>query len=197
MRVRCIGILLGLTLCCAPLGRSEASTEELDMAAVRAIPFGTLYASIEDRRKLATAILAYWENFNGRLPRLSPVEEAWLQTEIGAESERIERAINSKEYALWSIALRVDGCLTNVRAVLRTEDSEVERSSEMLYWNNLTNCYADTDDLNDQLLKAGLSNGRYDGPFHIVGLTMLRSTITNTAVPSAMADTMGWTLSKQ
>lgn len=197
MATRGTHILLALSLAASFPPPSLASTIELDGAAIRAVAFGSLYASMADRKKLASAILAYWEDFDRRLPRLSPVEETWLTAEMGAEGERLARAVNSKEYALWSVALRVDACLTNVRNVLRVQESEAEKEVEMLYWNNLTNCYADPDDLNRELLKAELSNGRFDGPFYIVGLNLVRSIITNTVVPSAMADTMGWSLTKQ
>ncbi|SDF06991.1 hypothetical protein PUH89_08675 [Rhodobacter capsulatus] len=192
-----VGVLLSFCLVASSTCSSSASTAELDGAVARAVALGSLYAPIADRKKLAAAMLAYWEDFDKRLPRLSPVEEAWLKTEMGSEGPRLSRAVNSKEYALWSVTLRVDGCLANVRSVLRVQDSETERATEMLYWNNLTNCYSDAGDLNDQLLKAELSNGRFDGPFHIVGLNLVRSIITNTIVPSAMVDAMGWSLAKQ
>ena len=70
---------------------ASASTFELDKAVI-----GATFPKVEDknaRKAPAVALIAFRQNFNSRIPRVSPTEEAWLQGEFASkDGSRIQRA---------------------------------------------------------------------------------------------------------
>jgi len=74
---------------------ASASTFELDKAVI-----GATFPKVEDknaRKALAVALIAFWQNFNSRIPRISPSEEAWLQGEMASkDGSRIQRAAETR-----------------------------------------------------------------------------------------------------
>lgn len=84
-----------------------AGTKDLESAIYQVIPFGSEpYVPIETRKEYIAALRSYWQDFDSRVPRLSPSETQWITDEIGAQGDRLIRALNSKEYALLSLAGR-------------------------------------------------------------------------------------------
>lgn len=175
---------------------TEAGTKDLEVAIYQIIPFGGQpYVSIETRKEYVLALKNYWQNFDNRVPRLSPSETQWITEELGAQGERLTRALNSKEYALFSLSRDIAGCL---KSLDRLENAYAEPSrgqTEMFHWLSVVQCYSDLDGMMQYLRQAGLSNGRFDGPFYAVGASLIMDALLDKVVPSAMADTMGWTIS--
>ena len=66
----------------------------------------------------------------------------------------------------------------------------------MFYWVQMLNYYDNTNDVHIYLQQAGLSDGQADGSFRADLDRLIHTSIVDTVIPSAMADTMGWTLGK-
>ncbi len=65
----------------------------------------------------------------------------------------------------------------------------------MYLWLGMVKCYSNMDAMMANLQRAELSDGRFDGAFYTVGSSMIMNALLDKVIPSAMADTMGWTLS--
>lgn len=92
-----------------------AGTKDLQIAIFQVIPFGgEPYVSIETRKEIVAALKSYWQNFDSRVPRLSPSERQWMNGELGARGERAVRVLDSKEYALFSLSRDVGDCLKSL-----------------------------------------------------------------------------------
>ncbi len=170
---------------------------ELESAILQSFPFDEKVPTLEQREKMVRAVLAYWVDFDQRVPRLSPTEDEWLKAELSTTGERLTRAINSNEYALWRLALHADACIESSNAILDSQLSPEKKDGEMFYWVKLINCYDDTESLVVYLQTAGLSNGKYDGPVSLSGSGLILNRIVNQVIPAAMAETMGWKLTFQ
>ena len=173
---------------------AAAGTKELSQEVFKHVNWGDPYVDRTNRLEIAFALMAYWQNFDARIPRLSPTERSWLEEEISStETERIGRAIQLPEYGLWSIARHTVECLASLSGIIET--AEAEHDLEMFYWLKMVNCYHDADELQRLLKIAKLSDGRHDGAFDTFMNDTFRGVLVNRITPSAMADTMGWTLS--
>ncbi|WP_372838290.1 hypothetical protein [Phaeovulum sp.] len=188
---------MGIAACFAlASGQSLASTKELESAIYKVIPFGgEPYVSLETRKAYVTVLLAYWNDFDSRVPRLSPSENDWIKQEMGAQGARLTRALNSREYALFSLSLDVDKCVSSLNKLNDAYADSAKAQTEMFLWLGMVKCYSNMDAMMSNLQRAELSNGRFDGPFYAVGSNLIMGALLDKVIPSAMADTMGWTIS--
>ena len=187
--VKKLGIALAFLVYASPV---LAGTEELETAIMQTIDWGQGIVPLASRQKTAEAIQAYWHDFDDRVPRLSPAEAEYVEIELGGSYERVNRVLNSREYALWRLNQTVDGCSTAIQSVLRSQQDNSE--TEMFFWLKVLNCYHQAGDTMIYLQRADLSNGRSDGAFKMRSASILQSQIVNYIAPSAMASTMGWAL---
>lgn len=171
-----------------------AGTDELESKIMQTIDWDQVMVPINNRRATALAIQTYWQDFENRVPNLSPAEERWVEEELGGSSERVNRAFNSREFALWSLDQTIEGCLAAISSVLSSQ--QVNPEAEMFYWLKVLHCYHQTEDALIYLQRAGLSNGRRDGAFSMRTIGIVESRIVNFIAPSAMAETMGWSLNQ-
>ena len=168
----------------------------LDIARRVLIAFSAIYIDSAQRKVMALAAQEYWADFDTKLPRLSPDELKWVEGELDTgETFRLSRIMGTKEYHLWALAEVVDNCKVVVSRVIKTQNDPARASSEMFEWLKVANCYHQS---NGEIFK--LLNGagiHQETPWEAgYGLdNMILGQILNVVVPSAMADTMGWTLS--
>ena len=195
--MRSLFLVAGIATCFAITSvRSLASTKELESQIYKVIPFGGgPYVSLDIRKAYVNALLAYWNDFDSRVPRLSPSENDWIKQELGAKDERLTRAINSRKYALFSLSLDVDNCVSSLKQLNAAYADSTQAETEMFLWLGMAKCYSNIDAMMASLQRAKLSEGRFDGAFYAVGSSMIMDALLNKVIPSAMADTMGWTLS--
>ena len=161
------------------------------------VTFGEIYVDASQRKTMALAAEEYWADFDKKLPRLSPAELKWVEGELDtSESSRLARIMNTKEFNLWSLANVVDNCKASISRLLGSQNDPALASSEMFNWLKVANCYRESENsIRDSLNGAGFP--QESGV--IVGYAldnMILGNILNVVIPSAMADTMGWTLSK-
>ena len=72
---------------------SRAATVELQGEIFRTIPYqADAHVPIDTRRKYLIALADYLHNFSNRVPRISPVEREWLETEMAASPDRLYSA---------------------------------------------------------------------------------------------------------
>jgi hypothetical protein len=186
-----------VTLLVVSSGAASAFTS-VDIAGrvYSSVTFGEIYIDAAQRKVMALAIQEYWADFDKKLPRLSPAEQKWVEGELDTtESSRLSRIINTKEYQLWSLARTVDNCNASVLRLIGSQDDPALASSEMFNWLKVANCYRDSNgSVRDALNAAGFPQEQ--GVLSGYGLdNMILGNILNVVIPSAMADTMGWTLS--
>ncbi|GHC48165.1 hypothetical protein [Neogemmobacter tilapiae] len=187
----------GITTCFALASvQAVASTKELESAIYQVIPFNEEpYVSLDMRKAYVIALLAYWNSFDSRVPRLSPSENDWIKQELGAQGERLNGAINSREYALFSLSLDIDSCVSTLKKLNEAYADSVKAETEMFLWLGMVKCYGRIDKMMIDLRRAELSDGRYDGAFYTIGSSLIMNVLLDKVIPSAMADTMGWTIS--
>lgn len=175
-------------------GPSNSATKELTRALFSTIPFTEQQPSREMRRQFALAILAYWQDFDSRVPRLSPAEEEWIANEMQGALERMSRAMNTREFALRRLNSDTDECIETAQRLLETYEVEARRELEMYHWIQMVNCYDGSDDIQLYLRQAGISFNDDEGENIQVphSTVMIQSFIVNKAATMAMAETMDW-----
>jgi hypothetical protein len=172
------------------------SSKEALQSILPTIPYDVEYPDVEQRKSFALAIEVYWVDFDRRIPRLSPGEIEWVQSEISAAPERLSRVTNSKEYAILQLNKRTDTCLRNIRNVLQSYNSDQAKQTEMFYWLQMLNCYDGRGDTEMYLKSASIPHND-DAGQHVQVLRaefVVQSIIVNKVASAAMAETMGWTL---
>lgn len=176
---------------------THAATKDLTKAIFAAIPWEVQAPDLDQRIRFAKAIEAYWVDFDGRVPRLSPKEREWIEGELAAQGERLTRALNSTEYALWSLNRHSDECLETIRNVISSQSADTIRQAEMFFWVKMVNCYDGTSDLTYYLERAGIPFND-DGGAHIqVALSnVTQNIIVNKAALTAMGEAMGWEVNR-
>jgi hypothetical protein len=172
------------------------SSKEALQSILPTIPHDVEYPDLGQRKSFALAIEVYWVDFDRRIPRLSPNEIAWVESELAGPFERLDRVINSKEYAIRWLNNRTDTCLRNIRNVLQSYNSDQAKQTEMLYWLQMLNCYDGTGDEEIYLRRASIPHnddaGQHVQVFRAGGV--VQGIIVNKVASAAMAETMGWTL---
>lgn len=156
---------------------ATASTKELDTAVLRATHYGIQAMPKADRRELATAALAYWKNFDSRIPRNSPTAADWLKKEMSTtDKDRVARVTATPEYALFFLSKKSEGCVTVFDQLVQSLDAIPLR--ELYLWTKTLGCYNSTSDFLIYLQRAGLSNGEWDGPFSVQHFGLFHDTVT-------------------
>lgn len=188
--------LLVALLVSLPGNAGAFSRIELASRVYSSVTLGEIYLDAARRKTMALAIQEYWADFDSKLPRLSPDELRWVEGELNTtESSRLERIINTKQYNLWSLAGTVDSCKEAASRLIGSQNDPALASSEMFNWLKVANCYRNSNSsTHDSLNGAGFTQQ----PGVLVGYgldNMILGSILNVVIPSAMADTMGWTLS--
>lgn len=188
--------LLVTLLVVSPGTASAFTSLEIARRVYSSVTFGEIYIDAAQRKVMALAVQEYWADFDKKLPRLSPAETKWVEGELDTtESSRLSRIINTKEYQLWSLARTVDNCNASVLRLIGSQDDPALAQTEMFNWLKVANCYRDSNgSVRDALNAAGFPQEQ--GVLSGYGLdNMILGNILNVVIPSAMADTMGWTLS--
>ncbi|MGO4739251.1 hypothetical protein AB4099_22065 [Bosea sp. 2KB_26] len=122
--------------------------------------------SVDERKRLATALRDYWKSFADRIPRLLPSEDRWLKGELESESiERVAAAMNRREYALHDTFANADACKVAYGDIISDIGGNPQR--EALKWARSLNCYKN--DVRIELENAGLKkrDSYDDDPFHM------------------------------
>ena len=188
-----------LLLAAFAIGTKAGAYTDLDSArrAFNATDFTVPYASHEERKSMALAINDYWQDLNTRLPRLSPREMDWISNELNTtDMERIQRVSRTREYNLWVLGSLVDQCQQAVRDLLASIDNASQEQFEMFHWTKVASCYHRSDGgIFQNLNGAGLDQVGDAQDGHTLD-SLILTKILNVIAPSAMADTMGWTLSQ-
>lgn len=132
------------------------------------------------RLLFAEAALDYWTNFDSRIPRNSPETQAWLMGELDTtDSERLTRAVNGPEYALWQLETVGTSCVNVFNLLSRNLSSPVPDVVYELYlWLKSVTCFYETEEILRHLRTAGLSNGRADGEFVLGFFSIFADVIT-------------------
>ena len=112
---------------------------------------------------------------------------------MAAQGDRLNRALNSKEYALWSLNRHTDLCLDTIHKVIGSFETKQSRQIEMFHWVKMINCYDGTDDISIYLDRAGIYyNDTADQHIQTPIGNIEQQIIVNKVAPMAMAETMGW-----
>ncbi|MBR2575001.1 MAG: hypothetical protein IKE14_11805 [Loktanella sp.] len=175
-------------------GSTISGTKELTREVHLAIPHSEAQPNIQMRQQFASAILAYWIDFDTRVPRLSPSEKEWIANEFSGSGDRLERVINSREYALDRLTSHTDQCIETAQMVLGTFEVELRRELEMYYWLQMVNCYDGSNDVQIYLRQAGIPFNDEAGE-HVqvsAAISIIQDAIVNKAATMAMAEVMDW-----
>jgi hypothetical protein len=114
--------------------------------AYSAIPFSEFHANREHRKEMAEGVVEYWQDFNSRLPRLSPAELAWLTTELDTtDVARLNRASQTREFHFWELANLADQCMPAAINLLAAFDTPDHNETEMFHWTKVAICYHQSD----------------------------------------------------
>ncbi|MCZ8270570.1 MAG: hypothetical protein O9306_08455 [Beijerinckiaceae bacterium] len=111
----------------------------------------------EDRIEFAKKLLAYWESFHDRIPRLSPAEMAWASGEIKAGGARMERAAASREGALFFLNVFTKQCVDTHQDIVNSQTSP--RGNETKAWVHSLECYHKLNSINAELDHTKLTGG--------------------------------------
>jgi len=186
-RYVCILAIVFLTM--HPTSKANAATEALEQAVLNSFNWGTLVASLEERKATAIAMQAYWQNFASRIPSLSPAERAWMDEEFKKTGEPLQRLFRSEIFAIDRLNDTANGCYTRATELIASQNPASDR--EMYYWSRMVRCYSDPDIL-IYLQNAKLSNGKADGDFKLRFSNMVLNRIVDSYLPSAMYEAMEW-----
>ncbi|MBB4231665.1 hypothetical protein GGD56_005543 [Rhizobium mongolense] len=77
---------------------------------------------------------------------------------------------------MWTLANTSSGCVKLFEHLNESLDGSSLR--ELYIWTKTLSCYKDPDDLLIYLQRAGLSNGRADGEFHMQHFSFYHDTVT-------------------
>ena len=163
--------------------------------AYSAVPFSNIYANKEQRAEMALAIQAYWQDFDNRLPRLSPKELEWISNELDTtDGARLSRAVQSHEYAFWELASLADQCTAAADGLVTASNDMALEDTEMFHWSKVANCYHQSSGAIFEHLRAvGLDTSSDVNDGHTVD-NLLLTRILTVILPSSMVDVMGWKL---
>lgn len=186
-RYACILAIVFLTI--SPTSKANAATEALEQAVLNSFNWGTLVASLDERKATAIAIQAYWQNFASRIPSLTPAEQAWMDEEIKKTGEPLQRLLNSDVFAIHRLNDTANGCYARATELVASQNPPSDR--EMYHWSRMIRCYSDQDIL-IYLYNAKLSNGKADGDFKLRFSNMILDRIVDSYLPSAMYEAMEW-----
>ncbi len=175
-----------------------ASTVELEQLVFEQVTFTDFNPPPDKRKAMAQAIKDYWVHFNKRIPRLTPQETDWLNTEFeSGETNRWIRAHGSKENSLRNLLNHSQMCLDDVEGVLSSFEDKSRAELEMLYWVRLLNCYREEEYLNVHLKSTELWDKKLgEKNFSVLFHGGVLGVIIEIVIPAAMAETMGWDMTE-
>jgi hypothetical protein len=181
------------------LGSNATAFTDVEKAgfALTSLPPNTIRATRDQRANMASEIYEYWSILDKRLPRLSPTDAEWVRGEfLSNDGIRVARIINTPEYHLLSLGNLVDRCLDGSQALTHVFVSDPPQNTEMFYWTKVAECYHSSEAYISKHLR---ETGLIEDDSSIKGHSfdhMILSKILKIIIPSAMADEMGWDLSK-
>lgn len=141
---------------------------------------------IADRKAFADAALAYWQDFDQRIPRNSPSDEGWLTRELDTtDTGRIARVLKSPQYALRQLAQRSQSCVELFGYLPNSIGND--QAVELYLWLKTTSCWQDPGDMGIYLRVAGLSNGELDDTFKMQAFGMALQTTYGRIADGAVA----------
>jgi hypothetical protein len=162
------------------------------------VTFGEIYINAAQRTVMALDVQEYWTDFDNKLPCLSPAEIKWVEGERNTrESARLGRIINTKEYNLWSLGNMLDSYKASVSRLIGTQNDPTQASLEMFNWLKVANCCRES---TSSIVASQNGAGLHQEPGAMGGYgldNLILGNIPTVVIPSSMADTMGWTLSKE
>lgn len=160
-----------------------------------AVADGDIFIDVSRRADMAQGIETYWQEVSARLPRLSPSEQDWLAAELDTtDTVRLARVAETEEFHLGRLAEIVDHCLEAAGKLTGALADEARSEFEMIHWVDVASCYqASEASLFRHLEGAGLDLKRDREDGYVLDASVLSKLLT-VAIPSAMADQMGWTL---
>lgn len=148
----------------------------MDVAVSKALKLSQDTLNSGERRDLAEVTLAYWRNFDSRIPRLSPSETKWIEEELNTQdTSRLTRVVNSKEYALWQLKNLSSNCVDLFEQLPSTVGGD--KFVELYMWMKTVSCYATTHGTVQYLQLAGLGDGRYAGSFNLMHASLMLTRI--------------------
>jgi hypothetical protein len=120
--------------------KTMASTEELDVAVMRATRYAIESMPSSARHNLIEAALAYWQNFDSRVPRNSPTVSDWLKTELSStDTNRVGRVLNTPEYAIRQLSELSTQCVTLFQFLKASENGVP--LVQLYRWTKVLYCY--------------------------------------------------------
>lgn len=137
-RYVCILAIVFLTM--HPTSKANAATEALEQAVLNSFNWGTLVASLEERKATAIAMQAYWQNFASRIPSLSPAERAWMDEEFKKTGEPLQRLFRSEIFAIDRLNDTANGCYRGARRIRKKSYAKVFRASVRAETSRLPVC---------------------------------------------------------
>lgn len=172
-------------------GTAGATTTELQRALYDAFigeHFDNPEATAEARKGLADAALAYWQNFNARLPALAAKELAMI-AELGAfvmtlepeNDARFYELINSRAVGLDHLHERTSRCVADHERLAAAVGGNSE--SEALAWLGVVHCYF-APAYSSWLRQADLDSGGVTGHFKMQYFGPMLAVISNEIAPS-------------
>ncbi|WP_367570497.1 hypothetical protein [Pseudorhizobium pelagicum] len=131
----------------------------------------------ERRKQLADSLVAFWRDFDSKVPRNSPSVAEWLNKELDTtDMGRISRVTSTPEYALRELDQLANACLSDAELVQNSIGNKP--LFEMYAWLRLAGCYGNPLGTEQHLKAASLSTGLYDGPLTMAHATAVHSFIT-------------------
>jgi hypothetical protein len=91
------------------------------------------------RNRTAKALLAYWQSFSNRLPRLPPAELEWITKELSAGIERFNAVSSRREFAFYKLAQTADNCIDIYSSLAQSD--ETTPNYEAYLWVKSLHCY--------------------------------------------------------
>jgi hypothetical protein len=153
-------------------GSCLASTPEIQQKLQAAIDEIRGAAVVEPvlRARFANAAEAYWANFDSRIRTLTDEENRYLdevlfpsEAQSHADRYKLMARINSVPYALRQVKEFSSGCRKRHQELVRVIGNGRD---ERLGWLRVAGCYSQAQ-LQPNMIKLGLSNGRADGAFQM------------------------------
>ncbi|RUV02135.1 hypothetical protein EOB36_10845 [Mesorhizobium sp. M6A.T.Cr.TU.017.01.1.1] len=163
---------LSISLLSAAAPSAFGSTKEIDVTVSKALRLSQDTLNPGERRELAEVALAYWRNFDSRIPRLSPSETKWIEEELNTQdTSRLTKVVNSKEYALWQLKNLSSNCVDLFEQLPSTVGGD--KFVELYMWMKTVSCDATTHGTVQYLQLAGLGDGRFAGSFNLMHASLM------------------------
>jgi hypothetical protein len=166
MRHALISLLAVIAVTMVFAVRASAGTEEI--AAQLDQSFRADYAyPIENRRRIFFLIVQYWDEFDRKVPRVTPEEHTWWDAELRSGNEaRVIGANNTRIGGLESLRFDISGCRDTLKSFrdgafigeVNTKLPTHSAEGEAFQWLMITEyCFLHDDFIRMHLAKSGLT----------------------------------------